>query len=111
MSFAVFEYLLCLNLPRRFCNIDVIPRADRVISTESIISRNRIRAQIRRQSAGPKYSADLRQQYNVRHSVVRTFFITVSFSIYSGDMPANIFLLKSVNIDRHRTKEMLARFL
>ena len=34
------------NLSNRFCIIDVIPRADRVICTENIISKNRIRPQI-----------------------------------------------------------------
>jgi len=38
--------IISLNLPSRFCIIDVIPRADWVIITENIIRRLRIRAKI-----------------------------------------------------------------
>jgi len=37
---------ISLNLSSSFCIVDVITRADRVIRTENILSRNRIRAQI-----------------------------------------------------------------
>jgi len=46
LNVTLSNIISTLIYPAAFCIINVIPRADRVISTENIISRNKIGAQI-----------------------------------------------------------------
>jgi len=70
---CLISYVSLLIYPAAF--VSSMLRADRVISTENIISRNRIRAQIHTAS-GRIQDADLRPQYNVPSSAL--LFITPS---------------------------------